>query len=91
MKSLFLDHVSSVAAAEAALNNELPGQSDPWVIFHGPDDAIAYLTVGVVLEDGPNLHIQADISGRHYDKEKVVIDLLRRLQQRVGGSISSDA
>jgi hypothetical protein len=91
MKSYFLDHVSSVVAAETALSAELPGQRDPWVILHAPGDAIAYLRVGTVLEDGPNLHIQADMSGRHYDKDWVVIELLERLQERVGGSISSDA
>ena len=91
MKSYFLDHVSSVVAAETALSDELPGQRDPWVILNTPGDPIAYLRVGTLLEDGPNLHIQADMSGRHYDKDQVVIELLERLQKLVGGSISSDA
>lgn len=91
MKSYFLDHVSSVVAAETALSAELPGQKDPWVILHAPGDADAYVGVGTALEDGPNLHIRAEVSGRHYDKTQLVIELLERLQKRVGGSVSRDA
>jgi hypothetical protein len=91
MKSYFLDHVSSMSTAETALSDELPGPREPWVIFDVMGDPIAYLRVGTMMEDGQNLHIQADISGRHYDKDQVVIELLERLQKRVGGSISSDA
>jgi hypothetical protein len=91
MKSYFLDHVSSIAAAETALSDELPGQRDPWVMVHDQGDAMAYLSVGTALDGEENLHIQADISGRHYDEDQMVIDLLERLQKRVGGSISSDA
>ena len=91
MKSYFLDHVESIVAAETALSAELPGQKDPWVILHAPGDPIACLKVGTVLEDGPNLHVQADMSGRHFDKAQGVIELLGRLQKRVGGSISTDA
>ena len=91
MKSYFLDHVSSVVAAETALSAELPGQRDPWVILHAPGDPLAYLRVGTLLEGGPNLHIQADVSGRHSDNDQAVIEVLERLQKLVGGSISSDA
>jgi hypothetical protein len=91
MKSYFLDHISSIVTARAALNAELPGQKDPWVIVHASGDPIAYLRVGTELEDAPNLHIQADMSGQHYEKDRMVIELLERLQVQVGGSISSDA
>ena len=91
MKSYFLDHVTSIKAAEEALTSELPGQSDPWLILDSTADAITYLYVGTAQEDGPNPHIQADISGRHYNEDKLVIEVLQRLQSRVGGTISSDA
>jgi hypothetical protein len=91
MKSYFLDHVSSLAAAEAALDAELPGQRHPWLLLKAPGEAIAYIGVGTSLDEMPNSHIVADVSGCHYEEDKAVLELLERLQRCLGGSISSDA
>ncbi len=91
MKSYFLDHMKSVSLAEAALRAELPGQEDPWTLFSGPDDAIAYFRVASQLDGEHNIHIQADVSGRHCNEDELVLDTLRRIQTIAGGSISSDA
>ncbi len=90
MKSYFLDHVASIQAAEDALTRELPGQAHPWLVFDATGDPIAYLYVDATLEECSGLRIQADISGRHYNEDKVVIEVLQRLQSRVGGTISND-
>ena len=87
MKSYFLEHVSSAVAAEAALCTELPGQGRPWVVFHASGDAIAYVTVGTTIDGSPNIHVQAEISGRHYHEDLVVIALLEKLRNRAGGVI----
>ena len=91
MKSYFLEHVSSLANAESALRAELPGQEHPWVLRATDGDVIAYFNVAPVLDGEPNLHVQADVSGRHYNEDAPVIDLLQRLRASVGGLVTNDA
>lgn len=90
MKSYFLQHLSSLAAAEAALTEHLPLQREPWIVLDPSGDAIAYLNLGASLQGRPNLHIQADISGRHYEKDALIVALLRRIQERTGGLLGGD-
>lgn len=91
MKTYSLDHVSSLEAARAALDSMLPGQSSPWVLYGSDGDVIAYFNAveGEVDLVGPA--VTADISGRHYNQDQVVVAVLKALQQQVGGVIESDA
>ena len=91
MKSYFLEHVSSIAAAESALRAELPGQEYPWLLLSPDGDVVAYFYIGAALEGEPNLHIQVDVSGRHFNEDALVIGLLQRLGARLGGNITNDA
>jgi hypothetical protein len=91
VKSYFLDHVSSIVAAETALRIELPGQEHPWLLRNSNGEVVAYLYVASELDGENNVHVQADISGKQYNEDTKVIELLQRLQKHVGGSISDDA
>ena len=56
------------------------------------NDVVAYLNVEQEVEGilkGPFI-IQADVSGRHYNEDQKVLDALRILQSRLGGSIRDD-
>ena len=69
----------------------LPGQKNPWLILH-QDDVCAY--VNVILDQGLELSVPAvtvDLSGRHYEKDELILKFLRKLQNIVGGIISDDA
>ncbi|MEB2847060.1 hypothetical protein GAO09_15925 [Rhizobiales bacterium RZME27] len=94
MKSYYLEDLDDDVAARAALTEMLPRQSKPWVLFNAAgDDAIACFNVDggseFDLTTGPFV-ISADISGRHYHEDAVVLDLLRRLRQKLGGTIRND-
>jgi len=91
VKSYFLEHVSSLAAAESALRTLLPGQESPWLLRAPDGDVVAYFRVEPELDGQPNLNVQADISGRHCNEDAPVIDLLQRLRDRVGGVVANDA
>lgn len=91
VKSHFLEGILSAAVAEAALNDELPGQTQPWLL-HAPDgDVMAYLRIETHLDGVANTHICAEVSGRHYDQDGLVVALLCRIQSCVGGVLQSDA
>lgn len=93
MKSYFLEAIHDAAAARQALSELLPAQAEPWILMTADqDDAVAYLDVQEEGQDeleGPFV-IQADVSGRHYNKDENVIDILRLLQKRLGGVIRDD-
>ena len=91
VKSYFLEHVSSIAAAESALRKELPGQERPWLLRTTDGDVIAYFNVAPDLDGAPNLNVQADISGRHFNEDAPVVDVLQRLRASVGGVVTNDA
>ena len=76
---------------KAALSTALPGQSNPWLLLFAPNEPIAYF---YVMENEPAVMlpaISADISGRHYDSDKLVIAVLEKIQGDIGGDIISDA
>ena len=84
MKSYFLSHATKIAEVERALSDLLPGQTRPWLLLSPKSDPVAYFHLAAEGE------VQADISGRHYNEDAVVLSILRRLQSRVGGDISCD-
>lgn len=86
MKSYFLLRTVGKAQTETALDRQLPGQRHPWLLRAlGGSDAIAYVNLDA------NGDIQVDISGRHFTKIEVVLDLLRLLRDEVGGTIDDDS
>lgn len=91
VKSHFLEGILNVAVAEAALNEELPGQTQPWLLRAPDGDVMAYIRIETHLDGVANTHICAEVSGRHYDQDGIVVALLCRMQSRVGGALQSDS
>lgn len=91
MKSHFLEGVVSEAKAREALCSLLPGQEQPWLLRSPAGDPIAYFSVGSELDGEPNIHVQADISGRHLARDAEVVEVLRQLQASIGGVVTNDA
>lgn len=68
MKNCLLEGLHDAAAVCAALDDVVPGQTDPWLVTTAIGDAIAYLDVREGVADktqGPFV-VQADVSGRHF-------------------------
>lgn len=91
MKSYFLSPVASRKLASETLNSVLPGQGETWLLKDKAGDVIAYFNL--VEADGiaGAYEIQADISGRHYNRDEEVVSILKTLKQSVGGKITNDA
>jgi hypothetical protein len=87
MKSYFLAPIASSNAAVTALDSILPGQSEPWLLKDITGDAIAYFSLAEAESMSGKRTIQADISGRHYDKDDAVISVLEKLREKLGGNI----
>jgi hypothetical protein len=97
MKSYILYNVSSAADASTELDRHLSRSGDgTWVLLDEGGDAIAYFVVGSgdrELPDAAPEHvsiIQADISGRHFYDDAIVLSALRKVQGVVGGVIRDD-
>jgi len=88
MKSYCLEDLGDPARVRGELSDLLPHQVDPWVLLASDDDALAYFNV-ITKEAGVS-HVQADISGRHYNRDEVVLAVLRELQKRLGGVVRDD-
>ena len=85
VKSYHLLGVTKADAVSAVLSELLPGQTHPWLLLESTDDTIAYFRIV-----GHN-EVQADVSGRHYDEDAAVLDVLEVLRTRVGGVIEHAA
>jgi hypothetical protein len=97
MKSYILYNVSSAADASTELDRHLSRSGDgTWVLLDEGGDAIAYFIVGSgdrELPDAPPERvsiIQADISGRHFYDDAIVLSALKEVQDVVGGVIRDD-
>jgi len=88
MKSYFLEGLPDRNSAREALCDRLPNWTDPWLLHDSQGDVIAYFEIDE-SETG-SLQIQADMSGSHYNRDFEVIDVLRDLQQQLGGTITDD-
>ena len=51
----------------------------------------AYFSLVEVDSDTSARTIQADVSGRHYDKDTEIVSVLEKLRQKIGGEITNDA
>lgn len=94
MKSYLLTAVQDSEAARAELTKLLPGQTEPWLLINPKgSDPVAYFNVDVPRSfdelEGPFI-VQADISGRHYNEDQMVIGVLRALRGRIGGVVRDD-
>lgn len=89
LKSYFLEELTDEQKARDRLSATLPAQSAPWVLLDCDGDAVAYFNI-TMLEDDRGLAIQADVSGRHFEKDAEVLTMLRSLQAELGGIIRDD-
>lgn len=87
MKSYILGTISCVADAPDLLALMLSGGS-PWLLLAKDGDAIAYFNIVEHGDDVESPAITADISGRHYNEDEAVLEILRALQRRLGGTIT---
>lgn len=62
----------------------MPGQSRPWLLVSKEGDPIAYFNIV------SGKHVQVDISGRHYNEDEAVLEVLEALRTSVGGTIHDD-
>lgn len=83
--------MNSESDARLALSEALPGQTEPWVLKSELGDAVAYFNIITDETDVICPAIQADISGKHFNKDNLVIEVLNKLQQQVGGNVTNDA
>jgi hypothetical protein len=90
MKSYHLEEISSPEQATEELSRLLPGQENPWLLKDATGDAIAYFNVDITESEIATFCVIADISGRHYNEDDAVVDVLRLLQRAVGGTIRDD-
>ena len=89
MKSYFLEGLIDGHSAQRELSKVLPGQADPWLLNSQAGDPIAYFYIEKD-EDGIAC-VHADISGRHFDEDAPVLEVLHKLQRQLGGTITDDS
>ena len=88
LKSFFLEEFDDGDAAKLILSKLLPHHIHPWLLRDDEDGVIAYLEI-VNLPEGKSF-IQADLSGRHYVEDAKVLQVLKSVQEQVGGTITDD-
>lgn len=88
MKSYFLEGLGDVSLVRSELSKLLPDRIDPWLLNAGDQDPVAYFSVAASC-DGSSC-IQADMSGRHFHQDEMVVRVLRQLQGQLGGVIRDD-
>ena len=91
MKSYFLAPIASRDTAVAALSSVLPAEGETWLLKDSAGDVMAYFSLVEVDSDTSARTIQADVSGRHYDKDTEIVSVLEKLRQKIGGEITNDA
>jgi hypothetical protein len=91
MKSFFLAPIVSRDAAIIALSTLLPGQAETWLLKDDAGDVIAYFSLVECDTTTGVRTIQADVSGRHYNRDADVISILQKFKAELGGEIANDA
>ena len=87
MKSYFLTDLQKPELLRDALSGTLPGQEAPWLLTSAAGDPVVYFYIECEKD---LFEVQADISGRHHDKEEFVVSTLEKIGTIVGGRILSD-
>jgi len=90
MKSYFLAPIASPSAALAALSSVLPIEGETWLLKDKAGDVMAYFSLVEADSTTRARTIQADISGRHYNRDADVVSVLEALRQKIGGEITND-
>lgn len=90
MKSYFLAPIASSSAASAALSSVLQKEGDTWLLKDGAGDVVAYFSLVEADSTSGARTIQADISGRHYNRDADVVSVLEALREQTGGQITND-
>ena len=88
MKSYFLNNMAKPEMLAISLAKVLPGQERPWLLHSSSNDVMAYFDI--IFEEDGLIVVQADISGRHYDCDEMVLEKLREVANVVGGIICDD-
>jgi len=88
VKTYFLEGLPDADEARRVLSARLPQWVEPWLLNDDAGDAIAYFQLG--RDDDGTIAIQADLSGRHWDRAEKVVNLLRDLQAILGGLVTDD-
>ncbi len=91
MKTYVLDQISSQAAAAVLLSSLLPNRTAPWLLLAESGDPIAYFDLVPSDIDIVAPSVTADVSGRHYNEDRMVLDVLEKLQRVLGGIITFDS
>jgi len=91
MKSYFLAPIASRDAAVAALSSALSAEGETWLLKNGDGDVMAYFSLVETDSTTGARTIQADVSGRHYERDADVVCVLESLRQKIGGEITNDA
>ena len=90
MKSMALAAISKPDKVRAVLDHVLPGQREPWLLSAKDGDPIAYFHLEPDGSDWEAPYIQVDVSGRHYDENDAVTEVLGKIAALVGGRIERD-
>ncbi|WP_076863385.1 hypothetical protein [Bradyrhizobium mercantei] len=88
MKSYFLEELGEVSLVRSELSAVLPRQVDPWLLLADDETPVAYFSIADATDGGSC--VQADMSGRHFHQDELVLSVLRKLQARLGGVIRDD-
>jgi hypothetical protein len=88
MRSYFLEGLPDRNSAREALSDRLLNQTDPWLLHDSQGDVVAFFEI--VTSESEGVAIQADMSGRHFDRDAEVLAVLRDLQKQLGGTITDD-
>jgi len=99
MKSYVLYGIVGTSEAALELDRLVPrSEGGGWTMSDTSGDPVAYFNIlsqplNLELpadhpERGPN--VQADISGRHFHEDAIVLDVLSKIQRAVGGVIRDD-
>jgi hypothetical protein len=84
VKSYFLIGITRPEKTRQALSRILPGQTDPWLLLATADDPIAYF----YIESEREIHVS--VSGRHFNEDAKVLEVLERLSVEIGGAAEDD-
>jgi hypothetical protein len=90
MKTYFLEDIAAREDVAAALTRALPGQQQTWLLQDLRGDVIAYFNIEPERLNRERVTVAADLSGRHYDEDKSVVQVLIRIQKEIGGNVRGD-
>jgi hypothetical protein len=91
VKSYFLAPIASRDSAIAALSSVLPSEGETWLLKDGVGDVVAYFSFAESDSETGLRTITADVSGRHFNRDTIVVSVLQKLKVELGGEITMSA